>query len=253
MTSISNSPLAPAALAIWQNDRIDFTNSCGEYRLCFLVTGTHVSPVYTPTAWPVVVTRDTGIEPAGFYADCHRLGCGKTFNSPETAIRHLFSDHAIQITRIEIAPRQERPEPWGDALADWIDAGGGRVVRAPESWLDRLQTAIDTGAAPGTGDGGAYAGEHSDPESALNAVAAAPVAPIPFTSALSYRALLVLWHRRNLETAEIRAAAIEESIKLYSDWRDPLGSVRDYVNYYESHIPQHDDSGRYCGSIDILT
>lgn len=145
---------------------------------------------------------------------------------------------------------------------------------AGESWLDRIQTAIDTGdrgdwrgsgnfgayavaadtgAGSGSGDGGAYAGEHSDPESALAAVAAAPAAPIPLTSALSYRALIALWHRSNLEAAEARAVAVEESIALYSDWRDPLESVRDYVDYLESWSEPFDDWGHYVGSQAIRT
>lgn len=77
--------------------------------------------------------------------------------------------------------------------------------------------------------------------------------PVPLTSALSWRATFALWHRRNLERSEALAAAVEESIHLCSDWRDPLGSVRDYVDYFESSVPQFDEWGRYTGSIDIRT
>ncbi len=71
----------------------------------------------------------------------------------------------------------------------------------------------------------------------------APQAPVPQVDALSFRALLTLWHRHNLKAAEAQAVAVEESIHLYPDWRNPLASCRDYVDYYESAVPLFNDEG----------
>ncbi len=78
-------------------------------------------------------------------------------------------------------------------------------------------------------------------------MAPAPLAPVSQVDALSYLALLALWHRKNLEAAEAQAQAVEESIHLFSDWRNPLESCRDYVDYYESSVALFNDAGQYCG------
>ncbi len=81
----------------------------------------------------------------------------------------------------------------------------------------------------------------------------APVAPVPQCNALSIRALLLAWHRKNLDTAEAQAAVVEESIHLSSDWRNPLESVRDYIEYVESWSDPFDDWGHYIGSKVVRT
>lgn len=94
---------------------------------------------------------------------------------------------------------------------------------------------------------------HRNPASLAPVPLAAPLAPVPQVDALSVRALLALWHKRNLEAAEAQAQVVEDSIHLFSDWRNPLESCRDYVNYVESWTNPYDDWGHYIGSQAIRT
>jgi hypothetical protein len=63
----------------------------------FLVSGTHVAPEYNLVDHEIKVAPYSDL---GFYADSDLLGCGKTYSSPEAAIRALCQDHAITITSI---------------------------------------------------------------------------------------------------------------------------------------------------------
>ncbi len=105
-----------ARVEAWTEERVAWANSCGNARLCFVVTGRHVSATFRPSAWPVIVTRDDGTSPAMFYADGRPYGCGKHYESPWQAMAHLLRDNGVEVTGLEVAPGQ------GQAVAEFWEA-----------------------------------------------------------------------------------------------------------------------------------
>ncbi len=63
----------------------------------FRVSASHVSKTYSFVRERVRVNEDAD----GFAATHPMLGYGKTFSTPEAAIRHLLEDHACTDIRVE--------------------------------------------------------------------------------------------------------------------------------------------------------
>ncbi len=122
-----------ARVEAWTEERVAWANSCGNARLCFVVTGRHVSATFRPTAWPVIVTRDDGTSPAMFYADGRPYGCGKHYESPWQAMAHLLRDNGVEVEILEVAPGQ------GQAVVEFWAAAG--VAGLAEMALDGLPPA----------------------------------------------------------------------------------------------------------------
>jgi len=69
-------------------------------KVTYLVDASHPLPQYTFHNTPVKVTKEPEAGGGGFYADHPKLGCGRIYSAPESAIRGLFANHGYKVTKM---------------------------------------------------------------------------------------------------------------------------------------------------------
>ena len=144
----------------------------------FLVSASH--PV-RPGFRKIMTAKPDAGPAGGFYVSDSLLGCGKTYDTAESAIRNILADHAYSVTMLRPVEVVDMPAPEDCASVKWrmVESGHWRAMaNGREVWAFRSQPGSwQYGTAEGREDVASTGGAGSVTDAKRYAVALANALP----------------------------------------------------------------------------